>query len=565
MKPTDLTELTAAANRVVMELYEAVDDPAQFEALIAAFDRFLEASIGKSEFDIDLPGPPELQRHFDRAERFAAAKGAELETPLHFVERQISATALLNDRREVVAANEAFVQLAGPDLSPGDQLHFGDAANPMGIPAMGEMLQLVRIDFETMQRVALLSDATLAGETLHAPTQYRVLRLVESTWHKDLSALLKATYQLTGSEIDVARGLFELKEISEIASARRSSPRTVRTQLNSVFTKVGVHSQVELVLFVAALVQVLVADADRAGDVAPSADPDIRHIRVGNRELGFLTYGKEGGEPVLLLQTTHPPKMSERFRASCKKAGLWVVSPFKPNSGGTSDRPADLSPSEYMADYVALLDELGIERAHIAGLSSAGLYALTFAQLNPVRTAGVTLCDTGVPYASRDEIIALPRTIRRTMLAARYLPGVLLVPHRIVAANFRRSADGEARVIDYFFRDSAADAYKVRTERQYYDAVRDVIAYSFEDIPRLVDDVCKWAADWSSLLTEVASETDVRFVHGAENSMFPAARVKEFCATTPRATCEIIDGTAQLVPYTHPEAVVAAIARTPRM
>ena len=169
--------------------------------------------------------------------------------------------------------------------------------------------------------------------------------------------------------------------------------------------------------------------------------------------------------------------------------------------------------------------------------------------------------DTGVPFRSRRELLALPRSVRRTFLPARYFPEVLNVPHRIIAGNFRKSQSGEARVVDYFFDDSPADRSLTRTDRKYYEITRDIIAYSFEDIDRLVGDVCRWASDWSPLLEHVCELHDLTFLHGAENTMFKVDPILEFAQQQRSASVHVVENVGQLLAYVDPESFIECINR----
>jgi len=63
---------------------------------------------------------------------------------------------------------------------------------------------------------------------------------------------------------------------------------------------------------------------------------------------------------------------------------------------GQSDKPADgpYAPELHASDLLALLDELGVERSHLVGLSNGGIIALHFARLWPERVGKLVLADT---------------------------------------------------------------------------------------------------------------------------------------------------------------------------
>lgn len=61
-----------------------------------------------------------------------------------------------------------------------------------------------------------------------------------------LSSSTPASSKLTAAEREVVRRVLDGRRTSEIAAARRTSPRTVANQLQSVFRKLGIASRAEL-------------------------------------------------------------------------------------------------------------------------------------------------------------------------------------------------------------------------------------------------------------------------------------------------------------------------------
>ena len=143
-------------------------------------------------------------------------------------------------------------------------------------------------------------------------------------------------------------------------------------------------------------------------------------------------------------------------------------------------------------------------------------------------------------------------------MTGRYMPDVLLAPHKIIAANFRRSKSGEARVIDYFFQDSPIDAELTRQKGEYYQLTRRTISYSFEDVPRLVSNICRWAKDWSPCLEAVAKTHKIAFVHGKENTMFRTEPITKFCQENDQAVLFEQANLGQLQIFVQPEAFTKA-------
>lgn len=62
-----------------------------------------------------------------------------------------------------------------------------------------------------------------------------------------VKGMLQLAYHLTAAEIDIALRLADGQPPETIAAARKASIGTVRTQIRSIYTKLGVHRQTELV------------------------------------------------------------------------------------------------------------------------------------------------------------------------------------------------------------------------------------------------------------------------------------------------------------------------------
>jgi hypothetical protein len=145
-------------------------------------------------------------------------------------------------------------------------------------------------------------------------------------------------------------------------------------------------------------------------------------------------------------------------------------------------------------------------------------------------------------------------------MTARYLPDVLLVPHLMIDRNFKSGVEGERKVVDYFFTDSPTDYKLVQDNPFYYDITRDIIDYSFQDVPRLVKDVCRWAGDWSDLLSDVAQTRQVTFVQGTKNNMFSCESIRNYLPSLENADLLNIEGAGQLLLYTHSDHIVRKLA-----
>ena len=100
------------------------------------------------------------------------------------------------------------------------------------------------------------------------------------------------------------------------------------------------------------------------------------------------------------------PHQSQRYRIlryDMRGHGLTEVTPVSDDAGYSMDLLAD--------DAAGLLDALGIQRAHVCGLSIGGMMAQRLAVKAPGRIHGLILCDTaaviGPPSVWTDRIAAI--------------------------------------------------------------------------------------------------------------------------------------------------------------
>jgi pimeloyl-ACP methyl ester carboxylesterase len=128
---------------------------------------------------------------------------------------------------------------------------------------------------------------------------------------------------------------------------------------------------------------------------------DLNYIEVGAGDPLLLIMGFGGDHLAWVFQT---PAFAERFR----------VIAFDNRGAGQSDVPDVAYTTRMMADDAAgLLDALGVERAHVLGVSMGGMIAQELALSHPQRVWSLQLhCTLARPDRYMDALIESWRTVR---------------------------------------------------------------------------------------------------------------------------------------------------------
>jgi pimeloyl-ACP methyl ester carboxylesterase len=139
---------------------------------------------------------------------------------------------------------------------------------------------------------------------------------------------------------------------------------------------------------------------------------------VNGIEINYETHGDAGPWVVLAHGYTASMEMwRDHVAALSEKRRLLI---YDTRGHGATTAPEDLAQydlaRDYVADQAALMDHLGIERAHIGGLSMGGMIAQEFALQHPQRVVSLLLFDTGPGGGPADAARAAQFTQMREMM-----------------------------------------------------------------------------------------------------------------------------------------------------
>lgn len=111
-----------------------------------------------------------------------------------------------------------------------------------------------------------------------------------------------------------------------------------------------------------------------------------------HRTVGYADFGPADGRPALWCHGGPGSRLEPSAdAAAAAAAGYRFIGVDRPGYGLSTPQPGR-SIGDWVADGLAVLDALGIERATVVGVSTGGAYALALAAAAPHRVTGVIAC-----------------------------------------------------------------------------------------------------------------------------------------------------------------------------
>ncbi|MBL8555312.1 MAG: alpha/beta fold hydrolase [Phenylobacterium sp.] len=476
---------------------------------------------------------------------------------------------VLSDRDRVVSFNSqaavAFETLG--DLELDRPLAWTREANAVIVSAAlrrvraGERQLIVRLETGGGPRFAfagavgsfpLASDAEAAGALAGL-----VFPAVDE--NSRLWGVVRDSFGLTEAEVRVARLLRDGLSMQQIAERLDVSARTVRNQLQSVFAKLGVQRQSDLVRALTELAGVNRAmdspglGAATAGAFA-DAPPVLSVTLADGRTLAYREYGASAGRPVLILHGTPGSSLlPSGADARARALGLRLIAPDRPGFGLSSPAPGYSFPG-VAADMVALADELGLERLAVGGAHSGAAFALHVAARLGARATLVMASSgraPGSPPRDRNPLARMRRRMEAQPWIAEALFGIVRLRH---TPQLTRRLLGKAAA------HSAGDAAFLAASPWVVDYVH---AYAAE---ALAQGSRGAAAEMQAFRTAPADAPafacPLILWSGAEDAIIPARSFGDYVGARP-AEVRVIEDIGHFMPMKHWFEILQRLAAPP--
>lgn len=276
-----------------------------------------------------------------------------------------------------------------------------------------------------------------------------------------------------------------------------------------------------------------------------ASSPDVQHVTVGQIELAYTTAGRATHPPVVLISGLGGQLIAweddfclalvERdlhvIRFDNRDAGLSTHLPSQTDHSLDAGATGELPPPAYAladlaADTAGLIDALGLDAAHVVGVSMGGMIAQLVAITHPDRVRSLTsiMSTTGDPSVGEasDEAQALLLTPRAPTREA-VMEGSVLAA-RVLGSPGYPTPDAELR-------DRAGRAFDRAFHPEGY--VRQLMA-------------CVTAPDRTDQLRQLNVPTLV--IHGTDDQLIGVSGGRATAAAVPDAELVVIDGMGHDLP-----------------
>ena len=119
-------------------------------------------------------------------------------------------------------------------------------------------------------------------------------------------------------------------------------------------------------------------------------------LRAGSITMHVRIDGPEAAEPLVLLHSLGTSAAVWEAQAAALVGPFRVIRPDLRGHGLSGVTPGPYTIQGMAADVLAVLDALGVQQAHVAGLSIGGLIAQAMAHAAPGRVSSLVLVDTAL-------------------------------------------------------------------------------------------------------------------------------------------------------------------------
>jgi pimeloyl-ACP methyl ester carboxylesterase len=264
----------------------------------------------------------------------------------------------------------------------------------------------------------------------------------------------------------------------------------------------------------------------------------------GGRELSFAEFGPPRGRPIVWLHGTPGGRrqIPQAARIAAYKLDMRLIGIDRPGVGLSTSHLYD-SILDFTPDLEIVLDQLGVERVAIVGLSGGGPYALAAAHAFPARVAAVGVLGGVVPTQGGDAVDGGPIGLLGRFSAI--LPPLRIPMSLALSAFVRLLTPVASQAFDLYALISPEGDRRVLAEPEIKAMfLDDLIGNSRRGLGAPICDLILFTRPWGFSMTTIA--VPVGWWHGNADRIVPIAHAHQAVPLIPHAELFVRPGESHL-------------------
>lgn len=378
-------------------------------------------------------------------------------------------------------------------------------------------------------------------------------------WSDEHGKLFQASFGLTDIDTDITKSIITGVSLKNLSIKRERSIATVRYQTKALFSKLGLHSQVELACLFSGFTHFnlnVLANVN-TNLPKPQSEPwrSIHKIGVSDgREIQYEIVGPANGRCVLFFHAIIGGMMiTKAIREELHKRNIRLIMVWRPFYAGSSSDDGKIEDllQKFSEDIEVLLDALLVDTCQIIGQIEGAVFAYACAHYLPERILGIVSCGGSFPIISLEQFKVMPPKSRATLMIARLAPVLLPMMTRAILAKVDAGYDEEF-VLDFY--GLSANDRAMFDDPELRALFREVYPISSSQgyIPYVKTALIE-VSHWEDLLKNI--KIPVNMIYGGQDPVISISFIQKFTKDNPHISLSVIEDGGQMLLYQHSEVV----------
>lgn len=382
-----------------------------------------------------------------------------------------------------------------------------------------------------------------------------------SVGQKIAASDLQILFNLSPAEARLAALLASGVNLNQAAEQSYICKNTAKVQLKSIFSKMGVTRQAELIKLILTSPAVFNPVHSVHEDVRLKSDTkQTSHINTeghlilrDGRHLQYAEYGDPHGKPVIhlhgILGCRYERLPDDRLT---KNLGVRLIIPDRPGYG-LSEYVPDHGYLDFAEDLLELVDQLDIQQFSIMGLSIGAIYGSAFAYKTPQRLRSIAMISSTPPFRSFSDFSGIPPSLKLLVAFSKYLPTAAQLIAEIAIKN--ACANPQKFLTNIPVGTSDRAIFSRPSLKQHIEEC--LLAGSKDCHSGFVHDILLSAEAWPFPVEDIRIKID--FWHGTEDLHSPISRIKPVIDAIPDSRLFQIEGGGHFLIYDHWQEILGTL------